>query len=46
MMRHAALIEKKNVAFFSLEMSNMQIMDRLLGMQSVFLSGRLEQQIK
>ncbi len=34
MMRHAALIEKKNVAFFSLEMSNMQIMDRLLGMQS------------
>lgn len=34
MMRHAALLEKKNVAFFSLEMSNMQIMDRLLGMQS------------
>ncbi len=34
MMRNAALIEKKNVAFFSLEMSNMQIMDRLLGMQS------------
>lgn len=34
MMRHAALVEKKNVAFFSLEMSNMQIMDRLLGMQS------------
>lgn len=34
MIRHAALIEKKNVAFFSLEMSNMQIMDRLLGMQS------------
>ena len=34
MMRHATLIEKKNVAFFSLEMSNMQIMDRLLGMQS------------
>ncbi len=34
MMRHAALMEKKNVAFFSLEMSNMQIMDRLLGMQS------------
>lgn len=34
MMRHASLIEKKNVAFFSLEMSNMQIMDRLLGMQS------------
>ncbi|KKP65172.1 MAG: Replicative DNA helicase [candidate division WS6 bacterium GW2011_GWE1_34_7] len=34
MMRHATLLEKKNVAFFSLEMSNMQIMDRLLGMQS------------
>jgi len=34
MMRHAALVEKKKVAFFSLEMSNMQIMDRLLGMQS------------
>lgn len=34
MMRHAALVEKKNVAFFSLEMSKMQIMDRLLGMQS------------
>ncbi|NLZ24233.1 replicative DNA helicase, partial [Candidatus Dojkabacteria bacterium] len=34
MMRHAALLEKKNIAFFSLEMSNMQIMDRLLGMQS------------
>lgn len=34
MIRHAALMEKKNVAFFSLEMSNMQIMDRLLGMQS------------
>ncbi len=34
MMRNAALGEKKNVAFFSLEMSNMQIMDRLLGMQS------------
>ncbi len=34
MMRHASLVEKKNVAFFSLEMSNMQIMDRLLGMQS------------
>jgi replicative DNA helicase len=34
MMRHASLMEKKNIAFFSLEMSNMQIMDRLLGMQS------------
>lgn len=34
MMRHAALVEKKKIAFFSLEMSNMQIMDRLLGMQS------------
>ena len=34
MITHAALMEKKNVAFFSLEMSNMQIMDRLLGMQS------------
>ena len=34
MMRYAALVEKKNIAFFSLEMSNMQIMDRLLGMQS------------
>jgi replicative DNA helicase len=34
MIRHASLVEKKNIAFFSLEMSNMQIMDRLLGMQS------------
>lgn len=34
MMRHAALSEKKTVAFFSLEMSEMQIMDRLMGMQS------------
>ncbi len=34
MIRHAAIQEKKKVAFFSLEMSNVQIMDRLLGMQS------------
>ena len=34
MMRHAALVEKKTVAFFSLEMSKTQIMDRLMGMQS------------
>jgi len=34
MMRHAAMVEKKTVAFFSLEMSQTQIMDRLLGMQS------------
>lgn len=34
MMRHAGLQEKKTVAFFSLEMSKTQIMDRLLGMQS------------
>ncbi|MBP5204079.1 replicative DNA helicase [bacterium] len=34
MMRYAALHEKKTVAFFSLEMSNEQIMDRLLGMTS------------
>lgn len=34
MMRHAALAEKKTVAFFSLEMSKTQIMDRLMGMQS------------
>jgi len=34
MMRHAALSQKKTVAFFSLEMSQTQIMDRLLGMQS------------
>ena len=31
---HAGLIEKKKVLFFSLEMSNAQIVDRLLGMQS------------
>ncbi|MDD4382228.1 MAG: replicative DNA helicase [Candidatus Dojkabacteria bacterium] len=34
MMRHASMVEKKTVAFFSLEMSQTQIMDRLLGMQS------------
>ncbi len=34
MLRHAALVEKKKVGFFSLEMSNTQIADRLLGMQS------------
>lgn len=34
MMRHAALSEKKNVLFFSLEMSKVQIMDRMLGMIS------------
>ena len=34
MMRHVALVEGKTVAFFSLEMSKVQIMDRLLGMQS------------
>lgn len=34
MMRHASLSEKKNVAFFSLEMSKTQILDRLMGMQS------------
>jgi replicative DNA helicase len=34
MMRHAAMVEKKTVAFFSLEMSKTQIMDRLIGMQS------------
>ncbi len=31
--RHAATREKKNVGFFSLEMSNMQLMDRILAMQ-------------
>jgi len=31
--RYAATKEKKNVGFFSLEMSNMQLMDRLLAMQ-------------
>ena len=34
MMRHASLAQGKTVAFFSLEMSKTQIMDRLLGMQS------------
>ncbi|MBN1618551.1 replicative DNA helicase [Candidatus Dojkabacteria bacterium] len=32
--RHAAVVEKKKVAFFSLEMSNAQLMDRILGMQA------------
>lgn len=32
--RHAAVVEKKKVAFFSLEMSDTQLMDRLLGMQA------------
>jgi replicative DNA helicase len=32
--RHAAVVEKKKVAFFSLEMSDLQLMDRLLGMQA------------
>jgi len=31
--RHAATREKQNVGIFSLEMSNMQLMDRLLAMQ-------------
>ncbi|MFC1780188.1 replicative DNA helicase [Patescibacteria group bacterium] len=31
--RHVATREKKNVGFFSLEMSNMQLMDRILAMQ-------------
>jgi replicative DNA helicase len=31
MIRHASLSEKKNILFFSLEMSKIQIMDRLLG---------------
>lgn len=31
--RHAATREKRNVGIFSLEMSNMQLMDRLLAMQ-------------
>lgn len=31
--RHAATKEGKNVGFFSLEMSNMQLMDRILAMQ-------------
>ncbi len=34
MMRHASLAQGKTLAFFSLEMSKTQIMDRLLGMQS------------
>lgn len=34
MIRHAALVDKKTVAFFSLEMSKTQIMERFLGMQS------------
>jgi len=33
-MRFAGLVEKKKVAFFSLEMSNIQIIHRLIGMQS------------
>lgn len=32
--RHASVVEKKKVAFFSLEMSDLQLMDRLLGMQA------------
>ncbi len=32
--RHAAVVEKKKVALFSLEMSDTQLMDRLLGMQA------------
>ncbi len=32
--RHAAVVEKKKVMMFSLEMSNMQLSDRLLGMQA------------
>ncbi len=32
-MRNIAIKEKKNVGFFSLEMSNLQLMDRLLAMQ-------------
>jgi replicative DNA helicase len=32
--RHAAVVEKKKVAFFSLEMSDTQLMERLLGMQA------------
>jgi len=31
--RHVATKEKKNIGFFSLEMSNMQLMDRILAMQ-------------
>ncbi len=32
--RHSSVVEKKKVAFFSLEMSAEQLMDRLLGMQA------------
>lgn len=32
--RHAAVVEKKKIAFFSLEMSDTQLMDRILGMQA------------
>ncbi|MBN2100281.1 replicative DNA helicase [Candidatus Dojkabacteria bacterium] len=32
--RHASVVEKKKIAFFSLEMSDMQLMDRMLGMQA------------
>lgn len=32
--RHASVVEKAKVAFFSLEMSDEQLMDRLLGMQA------------
>ncbi len=32
--RHAAVVENKKVAFFSLEMSDSQLMERLLGMQA------------
>lgn len=32
--RHAAVVEKRKVAFFSLEMSDVQLMDRILGMQA------------
>lgn len=33
-LRHAALVEKKKVAYFSLEMGKDQIVDRLVGMQA------------
>lgn len=32
--RHAAVVEKKKVVFFSLEMSESQLIDRILGMQA------------
>lgn len=32
--RHAAVVEKKKVAFFSLEMADSQLIDRILGMQA------------